>query len=97
MYARITTSQVQPGKIDDGSQIVRDAVLPVARQQQGFKGLWQLVDRGNNKVIIITFWETEDDMKAGESSGYWQEQVARVASILAAQPVAETYEVGIQE
>ena len=97
MYARVTISQVQSGKTDEGIQIFRDAVLPVAQQQPGFKGVSQLVDRGNNKVIIITFWETEEDMKAGESSGYYRAQIAKVASLLAAQPVMETYEVSIHE
>ena len=97
MYARVTIAQVQPGKIDDGIQTVRDEVLPAARQQPGFKGLWQLVDRSNNKTIVITLWETEADMKVGETSGYWQAQVAKVAPVLAAQPVREAYEVSIQE
>ena len=97
MYARVTTAQVQPGKLDDGIQIVRDAVLPAARQQLGSKGLWLLVDRSNNKAIVITLWETEDDMKVGETGGHWQAQIAKVASVLAAPPVAETYEVGLRE
>ncbi|HYK83870.1 MAG TPA: antibiotic biosynthesis monooxygenase [Ktedonobacteraceae bacterium] len=97
MYARVTTVQVQPGKIDDGIQIFRDAVLPAAQQQPGFKGVLQLVDRSNNKSIGITLWETEDDMKAGEASGYYQQQIAKVAPLLAAQPVRETYEVSMRE
>ena len=39
----------------------------------------------------------EDDMKVGETGGHWQAQIAKVASVLAAPPVAETYEVGIRE
>ncbi len=97
MYARVTTVQVQPGKIDDGIQIFRDAVLPAAQQQPGFKGVLQLVDRSNNKSIGITLWETEDDMKAGEASGYYQQQIAKVAPLLTAQPVRETYEVSMRE
>lgn len=97
MYARVTTVQVQPGKIDDGIQIFRDAVLPAAQQQPGFKGVLQLVDRSNNKSIGITLWETEDDMKAGEASGYYQQQIAKVAPLLAEQPVRETYEVSMRE
>jgi heme-degrading monooxygenase HmoA len=96
MYARITTIQVQPGKMDDSIQIFRDSVLPAARQQPGFKGLWELVDRSNNKAIAITLWETEADLKAGETSGYFQEQVAKGASVLVGSPVREIYEVAIE-
>ena len=97
MYARLTISQIQPGKMDEGIQIVRDSILPAAKQQQGFRGILFLSDQSANKGIAITLWETEADMRAGEASGYYQAQIAKVASLLAAQPVREAYEVSIQE
>jgi len=97
MYARVTIAQIQPGKMDEGIQIVRDSVLPAAKQQQGFKGGLILTDQSASKTIAITLWETEADLKAGEASGYYQAQMAKVASLLAAQPVREAYEVSIQE
>jgi heme-degrading monooxygenase HmoA len=97
MYARITISQLQPGKIDEGIQILRDSILPATRQQQGFKGALHLTDRSQNKTITIGLWETEADLRAVEISGFYQAQIAKVASLLAAQPVREVYEVGIQE
>ena len=96
MYARVTIAQVQPGKMDEGLQIVRDSVIPAAKQQPGFKGLWELVDRSNNKVLAISMWETEADLKAGETSGYYQEQMAKVASLLVGSFVREIYEVAIE-
>ncbi len=97
MYARVTIAQVQPGKINEGIQIVRDSLLPAARQQQGFKGALLLTDQSSNKTIAITLWETEADMKAGETSGFYQAQLAKVASLVTAPPVREAYEVSAQE
>ena len=96
MYARVTIAQVQPGKMDEALQIVRDSVIPVAKQQLGFKGVWELVDRSNNKALAITMWETEADLKAGETSGYYHEQIAKVASLLVGSSVREIYEVAIE-
>lgn len=96
-HARVLTATAQPGKSDEGMQIVRDSILPVSRQQPGFKGGLWLLDRSTGKVIAITLWETEADLLAGEASGYLQEQLGKVAHVLATQVVREAYEVSVQE
>jgi len=97
MYARMTTIQTQPGTLDEAIRIAQDAVLPAARQQPGFKGVLALVDYSTGKLIGITWWETEADMLAGETSGYYQEQAAQFGAVLADQPVREAYVVGFAE
>ncbi len=96
MYARVTIVQLQPSKINEGIQIYRDSVVPAAKQQQGFKEALLLTDQSSNKAITIALWETEADLLASETSGYYQAQVAKVASIVTAPPVREVYEVSVQ-
>jgi quinol monooxygenase YgiN len=96
-HARVLTAMAQLGKMDEGMQIVRDSILPAARQQPGFKeGFW-LLDRSTGKVMAITLWETEAALLASETSGYFREQLAKVAPVLATQVVREVYEVSAQE
>ncbi len=97
MYARVITAQNQQGTIDEGIQIFLNSILPAARQQQGFKGALFLTDQSSNKAISISLWETEADMKAGETSGYLQSQIAKAIPLITAAPVIETCEVSIQE
>jgi heme-degrading monooxygenase HmoA len=96
MYARVTTFQLQPGKIDAWLHIAHESVIPVVRQQRGYKNGLVLTDTNANKIVVITLWETETDMKAGETSGYYREQLAQVVPLLAAVPVPEAYEVSLQ-
>jgi heme-degrading monooxygenase HmoA len=96
MYARATTSQILPDKVDEAIAIYRDSVTPAAKQQKGFKGIWMLTDRKTGKGISITLWETEADMTAGESSGFYQQQVAKFKDVFGAPPVREQYEVTVQ-
>ena len=97
MYARATLAQLQPGKIDELLQFLRENVIPAAQRQQGFKGLLLLTDENTNKGIAIALWETEADMAAGEASdGYYTVQLARGAHFFAAPPVRETYQVTLQ-
>ena len=95
MYARVSTAEVQPGRLDEVIDISRDSVLPAARQQRGFKsGLW-LTDRDANKIMIVSLWESREDMEAGEQSGYYREQVGKFGGMLAGDVVREAYEVSI--
>jgi heme-degrading monooxygenase HmoA len=64
MYARVGTGQAQPGNIDDGARRIREIVVPVLKQQKGFKNLYILVDRETRKTYSIGFWESEADLKA---------------------------------
>ena len=96
MHARVVMSQAQPGKQDEALAIVRDSIVPAARQQKGFKSYLGLTDRSTGKNITISLWETEEDMTSGEASGYYQEQIDKVAPILAGPPTTEHYEVTVQ-
>jgi heme-degrading monooxygenase HmoA len=97
MYARATLAQLQPGKVDELLQFLRDNVVPAAQAQEGFKGLLLLTDETTNKGIAIALWETEADIAASESpDGYYTKQLARGAHFFASPPVRETYQVTLQ-
>ncbi len=96
MYARLVTVQIAPDKSDEAIRIYRDSVVPAAKQQKGFKGLYDLVDRNTGKGVSITLWDTEADMIAGEASGYLREQLAKFAAMFTAPPTTERYEVVVQ-
>ncbi len=96
MYARMTTFHVQPSTIDDVLRIVQDA-LPITKQQRGFKSGLALADYSTGKIIGITLWETEADLLANETNGYYRDQVGKIGSFLIDQPLREAYVAGIAE
>ena len=96
MYARTGTSQMKPGKMDEAIGLYRDSVVPVLKEQKGFKGLYWLADRNTDKYTVITLWETEADMTATETSGLLQEVITKFAGFVAAPPTVERYEVSLQ-
>jgi hypothetical protein len=49
MYARVSIARSQLGKADEVIRIHRDSVVPAAKQQKGFKGLYLLTDRKTGK------------------------------------------------
>ncbi len=93
MYARITTVQAQPDKLDELIALFRDSIMPAAKQQKGFLGARLFTDRATGKGVAVTRWQTREDLEAGEASGYYQEQIAKIAPMLTAPPVRDIYEI----
>ena len=96
MYAQVVRVQFQPGKVDEAIAIFRDSVTSAARQQKGFKNAYLLIDRETNKGIGFSLWETEADVAALTTSGFYQEQVGKFAAVFAGPPEREVYEVAVQ-
>ena len=96
-YARIVMVSAQAGKIDEIVKIYTNEVIPAAKKQKGFQGARLFVDRASNKGISVTRWDSKADLEAGEASGYYQEQIAKLAPLLSAPPVREAYEIVAEE
>jgi heme-degrading monooxygenase HmoA len=95
MHVRATSVHLQPDKVDEAIRIFQESVVPAAKQQAGFRGATLLVDRATGKGLSLTHWASEAEMKAGESSGYYQEQIAKFGPLLTAQPSREAFEVAV--
>jgi heme-degrading monooxygenase HmoA len=96
MFARVTSGTVQPSKRDEAVKLNRDTIMPAAKKQKGFKAYYSLSNRDTGKAMTISIWETEADMKAAETSGYYREQLAKVAPLMAGPTTMEHYEVTTQ-
>ncbi len=91
MYARVTTAQVQPGKMDEAISIMRDSTYPASRNQQGFKSAILLTNSQKGKALSITLWETE----AGATEQIVAPNPSR-AGLLYGSSVREIFEVSVQ-
>lgn len=96
MHAIAVTSQVQMDKIEEAESIFRHSVVPAYEQIKGFRNAFLLIDPHTGKSLGISLWESEADRTAVQTSGALQQQLAKFAAVLAAQPVTVTYEVRVQ-
>jgi heme-degrading monooxygenase HmoA len=71
VFARITTFEGPPERVDELYYAVVERVLPAARRLDGFAGALVLADRQNGKVQVVALWESEQAMSASEESAYW--------------------------
>jgi quinol monooxygenase YgiN len=95
MYARVVTNQIQAGKTDEWLALMRDAVVPSLKGQNGFIGFVALVDREHDKTIGYSIWAEETDLAASEANGHYQRQIAKLGTVLAGPPARELYELTV--
>jgi hypothetical protein len=92
MYARMSTMRAA-GDAEQGRSVIRDQLLPTARQLGGFQGVISIGDSTSGVWRTITLWDTEDDMRASEEQANELRRQAAEAVGAAAEPEVERYEV----
>ena len=66
MYARVTTLEGPPDKMDDGTRHIQEQTLPQLQQMDGFEGFVTLADRQSGKQLAVALWESEEALRATE-------------------------------
>jgi heme-degrading monooxygenase HmoA len=64
VHARVSIFEGPPDMVDESLRQAREVILPQA--DPGFKGIIALTDRQSGKLLGITFWESEEAMRASE-------------------------------
>ena len=96
MHARMSTLEGSPEEMHEGLRDVRERVLPLLKQQEGFKGFIALGNHQSGELIGITFWESEQAMRASEELGDRTRSDTVEATTDTIEDV-ERYEVGLFE
>ncbi len=93
MHARVLKVHTEVERIDEVSMLFEESVIPLCKQQGGYRGAVYLADRKNGQGILITLWNTKEDMLANERSRFFQEQVSKFIGFFTAPPIREEYEI----
>lgn len=94
MLARVNSVQTAPDQID-GLVKWSGEQLPAAEEAPGFKGLYLLADRQSGKILSISLWESDDDLRQFEARGA-QARNAATSELGIAPTPAYLYEVVLQ-
>jgi hypothetical protein len=63
--ARLHTIDTSPEEYEAGLALVRDELLPWARESSGFCGAIGLVDPETGKALFLTLWADDESLAAG--------------------------------
>jgi quinol monooxygenase YgiN len=92
MLVRIHQVRMDPSNRRNGEEVARDAIVPAARDQKGYRGAL-LASNAGGQFLLATFWESEEALKASGAGSYYQQQLAKVKDLLSEAPVTSSGEV----
>ncbi len=92
-YARILRMHLKLDCIDQAKKIFEESVIPLCKNQKGYRGAYFLADRKSGMCIPITLWESEEDMLETERSAFFQEQIIKFMPFFKSPPIREGYEI----
>ena len=76
MFARIATFEgVDIAAAERTLDAVRERIEPLLRGMTGYQGLMELVDRGSGRALTLTFFDSEENLRAAEPT--FEEEMPR--------------------
>jgi heme-degrading monooxygenase HmoA len=94
MFARVNSTQITAGQLA-GLVKFSEEQLPAAREAPGFKGFYLLADQRSGKIVSISLWESDDDLRQFEARGAQLRAEATSELDIAPTPI-DLYEVVLQ-
>lgn len=93
MYARSTSIQGDPSRVDEGISFVREEVMPAVTGMDGCIGMSMLVNRDTGRCIATSSWMSEDEMRAtdGQVSAFR----TRAAEIMGGDVEVKEWEIAV--
>ena len=96
MYVRAGTGQIHSGKMREAIDIANDSVVPAAKAQKGFRGIYFMTNAASGNFLTLNVWETEADMLASASDEFSREQFAKIGALMAGPPEFDHHELSVE-
>jgi heme-degrading monooxygenase HmoA len=95
MVARVMNIRFPPNVKAEVVGVAR-GLVPIMKERRGFHGLQVMTNPNAGEGVMASFWETEADAEASESSPSYIGQMSMMSSFLYERLVPKTYEVNVQ-
>ena len=85
-----------PERIDYLARRFEEVVVPLLRGLDGFQGAMVLADRDRGTSIAISFWESEQALRASEAAVSRPREEAEAAAQASSPSIVENFEVVVR-
>jgi heme-degrading monooxygenase HmoA len=100
MVARATLAEIDPVRQSPHQAIAvfEESVVPALREQDGYQGCYVLLSE-EGKVLVLTFWESDEKARASQLSGFYQAQIEKLSDFVffSSSPGREGYDVVVAD
>lgn len=69
MFARLTSGQAPPGRLDAIARLFQEAIVPVVLGRPGFQRLTVLANRATGALRVVWLWDTREALRASAQDG----------------------------
>jgi hypothetical protein len=94
VYARTTQLEIDTVRIsvDDALQVFEQQVMPVLREQPGYRGVY-VFSTPEGRALLISFWDTSEQADATADTGWYPAVLEEYVTLFRSPPGREHYEV----
>ena len=100
MVVRATEAEIDVVRMNphDAIEAFTHSVIPALQGQAGYEGCYVLLSE-EGKVLVLTFWESNEAARASRLSGFYQQQIEKLADLVVFRqdPGREAYDVVVAE
>jgi heme-degrading monooxygenase HmoA len=100
MVARATLAEIDVVRQspEHAIEVFEESVLPALHEQEGYEGCYVLLSE-EGRVLVLTFWSSEETARASRLSGFYQAQIEKLTDFVffAAPPGREAYDVVVAD
>jgi heme-degrading monooxygenase HmoA len=100
MVVRATEAEIDVVRTNptDAVELFKASVIPALHEQEGYEGCYVLLSE-EGKMLVLSFWESDEAARATRLSGFYQEQIEKFGDLVfyRADPGREAYDVVVAE
>jgi heme-degrading monooxygenase HmoA len=92
VFTRIVTVRLKPNTAHQFSQTIEKKVLPILRNQKGFRDEVTLISHNEQEAIGLSFWDTREQAEAYHNSKFAEVQ-REMSNLIDGTPKVQTFDV----
>jgi hypothetical protein len=92
MFARTVSIRLKGNSVLELNQALESEIVPLLRQQKGFRDEVVLISPNGKEAQAISFWESKEDAETYNRQGFPEVQ-KRLSKVTEGTPQVQTYEV----
>jgi heme-degrading monooxygenase HmoA len=100
MVVRATEAEIDVVRTNpnDAIALFKESVIAALHEQEGYEGCYVLLSE-EGKVLVLSFWESNEAARATRLSGFYQEQIQKLSDLVVFRqaPGREAYDVVVAE
>ncbi len=93
MHARVTRLEASADRLDEMTRQFEQRTVPVLEGLDGYQGYVLLGDRASGVTMAVTYWDSEDAMRASEEAVKPERERAEQTAGASGDAAVERYEV----